>query len=49
MMESNARYWARRAAEEYRAAGRAISDEAQTRRRALAEAFEAKARECSPA
>lgn len=48
-MESNARYWARRASEEYRAASRAVSDEAQLRRRQLAEAFEAKARECSAA
>ena len=43
-MESNQRYWARRAVEEHRAAERAITPEARARRRALAEAFEQKAR-----
>jgi vacuolar-type H+-ATPase subunit H len=42
-MESNQRYWARRAVEEHRAAERAITPEARARRRALAEAFEQKA------
>jgi len=46
-MESNERYYARRAAEEYRAADRAVTAEARQRRRALAELFEAKARECA--
>jgi hypothetical protein len=42
-MESNQRYWARRAVEERRAAARAVTPEARARRRALAEAFERKA------
>ena len=46
-MESNERYYARRASEEMRAAERAVTPEAQARRRALAELFEMKARELS--
>ena len=42
-MESNERYYARRAVEELRAAARAVTPEAQARRRALAEAFRMKA------
>ena len=42
-MESNHRYWARRAVEEQRAAARAVTEEARARRRALAEAFTRKA------
>jgi hypothetical protein len=42
-MESNQRYWARRAAEELRAEARAFTPAAKARRRALAEAFAAKA------
>jgi hypothetical protein len=38
-MESNERYYARRAVEELRAAARAVTPEARERRRALAEAF----------
>ena len=45
-MESNERYYARRAVEELRAADRAVTAEARARRRALAEAFQAKARQC---
>ena len=45
-MESNARYYERRAAEELRAAARAITPEARERRRALAELFASKAAEC---
>jgi hypothetical protein len=45
-MESNERYFARRASEELRAAARAITPEAQARRRALAEAFAVKAKIC---
>ncbi|HEX5184484.1 MAG TPA: hypothetical protein VFW19_15210 [Allosphingosinicella sp.] len=45
-MESNQRYWARRAVEEHRAAERAITPEARARRRALALAFEQKAELC---
>jgi hypothetical protein len=45
-MESNERYYARRAVEELRAAARAVTPEARARRRALAEAFETKARQC---
>ena len=45
-MESNERYYARRAVEELRAADRAVTAEAKARRRALAEAFQAKARQC---
>jgi hypothetical protein len=43
-MESNQRYFARRASEELRAAARALTPEAQARRRALAESFALKAR-----
>ncbi|HYD37342.1 MAG TPA: hypothetical protein VEA60_06995 [Allosphingosinicella sp.] len=42
-MESNERYYARRAVEELRAADRAVTAEAKARRRALAEAFQQKA------
>lgn len=45
-MESNHRYWARRAVEEQRAAARAVTPEAKARRCALADAFEAKAQLC---
>jgi hypothetical protein len=45
-MESNYRYWARRAVEEQRAAARAVTPEAKARRWALAEAFEQKAQLC---
>ncbi|WP_181814768.1 hypothetical protein [Sphingomonas aracearum] len=41
-MESDNRYYARRAAEEYVAARRAITEEARNRRLALAASFEAK-------
>jgi hypothetical protein len=42
-LESNERYFARRAVEEMRAAARAVTPEARARRRALAEAFQLKA------
>ncbi len=45
-MESNYRYWARRAVEEQRAAMRAVTPEARARRYALAEAFTEKAQLC---
>ena len=45
-MESNARYYARRAAEELRAAERAVTVEGRARRRALAEMFASKAADC---
>ena len=45
-MESNERYYARRAVEELRALERAVTPEARARRLALAEAFQLKAREC---
>ncbi|HLL30762.1 MAG TPA: hypothetical protein VK403_07180 [Allosphingosinicella sp.] len=45
-MESNERYYARRAVEELRAAERALTPEGKARRRALAEAFQLKARQC---
>ena len=48
-MESNERYYARRAVEELRAAARAVTPEARARRRALAEAFQAKAGQCGRA
>ncbi len=41
-MESNERYYARRAVEELRALERAITPEARARRLALAEAFQLK-------
>ena len=44
-MESNERYYSRRAVEELRAAARAVTPEAAARRRALAEMFEQKARQ----
>ena len=47
-MESNQRYWARRAVEEQRAAARALTPEARARRYALAEAFAQKAQLCVP-
>ena len=45
-MESNERYYARRAREELRAAERALTPEGKARRTALAEAFLAKAMQC---
>lgn len=42
-MESNQRYYQRRAVEELRAAARAITPEARERRRALADMFAHKA------
>jgi hypothetical protein len=42
-MESNERYYARRAVEELRAVDRAVTPEAKARRRALADAFQLKA------
>jgi len=42
-MESNERYYARRAVEELRALERAVTPEARARRLALAEAFQRKA------
>jgi hypothetical protein len=42
-MESNERYYARRALEELRALERAVTPEARARRLALAEAFQLKA------
>jgi hypothetical protein len=45
-MVSNERYYQRRAAEELRAASRAITPEARQRRHALAELFAGKAAEC---
>jgi hypothetical protein len=45
-MVSNERYYQRRAAEELRAAARAITPEARERRRALAELFAGKAAQC---
>jgi hypothetical protein len=45
-MESNERYFARRAVEELRAAARAVTPEGEARRRALADEFAAKARLC---
>lgn len=41
-MESNERYYARRAVEELRAVDRAVTPEAKARRLALAEAFQLK-------
>jgi len=46
-MESNQRYYARRAVEELRAAERAVTAEARARRRALAETFLLRAEECA--
>jgi len=48
-MESDQRYYARRAAEELQAAARAVTPEGKARRRALAEMFSQKARQCQPA
>lgn len=45
-MESNERYYARRAIEELRALERAITPEGKARRLALAEAFQLKALQC---
>jgi hypothetical protein len=45
-MESNEKYYARRAREELRAAERSLTPEGKARRTALAEAFLAKARQC---
>jgi len=47
-MESNQRYFARRAREELHAAARAITPEARARRRALAESFAIKAKMMLP-
>jgi hypothetical protein len=47
-MESNERYYARRAVEEMRAAARAVTPEARARRQSLAEMFSQKARQCEP-
>jgi hypothetical protein len=47
-MESNERYYARRAVEEMRAASRAVTPEARARRQLLAEMFMDKARQCRP-
>jgi uncharacterized membrane protein len=48
-MESNQRYYARRAMEEAQAAARAVTPEARARRQALAESFARQARELSTA
>jgi hypothetical protein len=48
-MESNERYFARRASEELRAAERAVTAAARARRHALAESFLAKAGQCAAA
>ncbi|HEX8238468.1 MAG TPA: hypothetical protein VF574_01880 [Allosphingosinicella sp.] len=45
-MESNERYYARRAGEEWRAVERALTPAAKARHRELAEAFQLKALEC---
>ena len=45
-MESDQRYYSRRASEELRAAARALTPEGKARRNALAEMFQQKAREC---
>ncbi|HEX8514379.1 MAG TPA: hypothetical protein VF688_14890, partial [Allosphingosinicella sp.] len=45
-MESNERYYARRAVEELRALDRAVTPAAKARRLALAESFQLKARQC---
>jgi len=45
-MESNERYYARRALEELRGLDRAVTPEARARRLALAETFQLKALEC---
>lgn len=45
-MESNERYYARRAVEELRAVDRAVTPEARARRLALAQLFQAKAMQC---
>jgi len=47
-MESNERYYARRASEERRAALRSLTQEGRVRHRALAEMFAEKAREHAP-
>jgi hypothetical protein len=47
-MESNERYYARRAVEELRALERAVTPQARARRLALAEAFQLKALQCCP-
>jgi hypothetical protein len=48
-MESDYRYYSRRAAEERRAAARAITEEAKKRHRDLALMFATKAEQCAPA
>lgn len=45
-MESNERYYSRRAGEEWRAADRALTPAGKARHRELAEAFQLKARQC---
>ena len=45
-MESNERYYARRAGEEWRAVDRALTPAAKARHRELAEAFQLKAVQC---
>lgn len=45
-MESNEKYYARRAVEELRALERAVTPEGKARRLALAEAFQLKALQC---
>ena len=47
-MESNHRYYSRRAFMELQAAERAVTPEARARRSALAELFERKARQFQP-
>jgi hypothetical protein len=47
-MESNERFYARRAREELHAAERALTPEGKARRTELAEAFLAKALKCRP-
>jgi hypothetical protein len=47
-MESNQRYYSRRAVEELRAAARAVTPEGQARRKALAEMFMQRAQQCEP-
>ncbi|MFN3387731.1 MAG: hypothetical protein ACK40O_02280 [Allosphingosinicella sp.] len=45
-MESNQRYYARRASEELRAASRAVTPQARERHAGLAKLFSEKARSC---
>ena len=48
-MESNERYYSRRAAEEFRAAAMAVTPEAKARRLALAHSFSRKLKLVEPA